>query len=355
MKKKIHLSVISLLFVMLAWVLNSCGYVHEFAPITSVVPKFNLACLLLNHSYSEGTCTLCAHEDPTYVEKYDEATRLIESGDYIDAQEIFEELGDFRDSKSQLEYFKHVPIKIQYDSRLWQGGAGRFSIEVVYNEKNLPCQQILTSPDGDRAIDIYTYDSQEKLIQNVHTFYDGDKYTDEYTYDENGNLIKEVSVWYDGDKYIHEYTYNASGVLIKQVYTDPDGDNIIRRYIYDSNGKLIEEISTDYYDTEYIYDATGNLIKQINSRPGDRKIIQDYIYDANGHLVKQILTSADGDKNIYDYTYDESGKIIKEVFTESDGTRKSADIEYRLVYIPYDLTSKAAELLNPANYYDLRW
>ncbi len=371
--------------ILTVFCISSCGHEHEFAPATCTAPKTCSVCnqtegkalghtysdatcttpktcsvcnqtegKALGHTYSDGICAICCNEDPVCAEKYDEANRLIESGKYASAYDIFKELGNYKDSKSQLEHFKYVPTKIQYDE-YWYGGAqtvfSQYTIDFSYNQQNLLSQHILTSPDGGKAIYVYSYDLQGNLIQSVTTYYDGDKVYYYYTYDNNGNLIKEVSEWYDGDKYITDYTYDENGLLIKAI----DEGGTTSSYTYDAYENLIKQINTTINGSKFIldhsYDKDGNLIKTVLTQPSGNKVTHDYTYDSKGNLIKSVRTLLNGDKNICDYTYDENNNLIKEVCTTASGERFNANIEYMFVYIQYDLTEETENLLDPTNYY----
>ncbi len=227
--------------------------------------------------------------------KYKKALALIDDGNYKEAYEIFEGLGNYKDAKDQLDKFHYVPTKIALsEAENGDEWIEYFSASISYNDKNLPERVIGYDLDDGQSISDYTYDANGNLIKEVYTSSSGSKSISDHTYDANGNLIKEVETDSDGDKEIYDYTYDANGNLIKEVETDSDGD----RYI------------------------------------------SDYTYDANGNLIKEVYTFSSGSKSISDYTYDANGNLIKEVYTSSNGNKYAREMKYIFVYIPFEMTDE---------------
>ena len=274
-----------------------------------------------------ATCfLLCAcgntggKEDELNETNYQKALEHIASGEYESAYAIFEELGDYKDAKSQLDKFHFAPTKMMitygYDSEVIEG-----SVTADYNDKNLPIKSVATFDNEDLCID-FTYDESGNIIQEKHLYPDGENEIYTYAYDANGNVIEETHIDEDGDKYIDSYTYDVNGNVIQHIYTDADGDKSIYDYTFDTNGNLIKTVYTSY---------NGN------------KSITDYTYDATGNLIKEVYTDTDGDKDTTDYSYDENGNIIKYECTYYYGYKISFAIDYKFVYIPYDISEEELE------------
>ena len=62
-------------------------------------------------------------------------------------------------------------------------------------------------------------------------------------------------------------------------------------------------------------------------------------------MIKEAYTNFDGDKYITDYTYDANGNMTKYVHTGPDGQLYSINAEYKLVYIPYNMTEQIKDII----------
>ena len=196
--------------------------------------------------------------------KYNRAFELIAAKDYSEAYELFRELGDYKDSATQLGFFRYMPKK----ATISENGEN-FIVGVSYNDKDLPSELVcIDAESGAKNSFAYSYDENGKLVEKVSTYEDGSKAFFDYTYDENGNLSKEVEEHSNGEKYIYEYTYDANGNLIKDVMTFPSGDQYVSERTVDESGKVIKQIDImpdgEESVTDFTYDA---WTKQIKSDP----------------------------------------------------------------------------------------
>lgn len=316
-------------------------------------------------------------KDP-YAAKYEEAFALIKQGDSAAAYRIFEELGDYRDAKEQLSYFRYVPTKSVSQDHAY---GNTTQVDFLYNSKNLPVKetylhngsnlyvfeyaydargnltewkQYMSAYDQVSAV-LYLYDdngriSHTKLMPETGPFTYGD-----YTYDANGNLSEivytEVS---DGDDYVYRatYLYNANGNLTKSFYTDKDGvESQVYEYYYDSNGYLVKEtfaMTGDSVDTviEYSYNANGDLIQTVYNRGTENENSLDYTYDANRRPIQKVRTDAVGQKTVYDYTYDDVGNLIKTTTSRSGTVTETESYEYKFVYFPYTVSEQIESIID---------
>ncbi len=240
--------------------------------------------------------------------QYNQAFELIKTKDYEGAYKIFKELGDYKDSKEQLNRFKWGIKKVVCNE-----DDDVSSLEIFYDGNNLPLRYIETYSDGDKEIYDYTYDANGNVLKVVYTDSDGGRYIYDYTYDTNGNVLKEVFTYSSGNKEICDYTYDTNGNILKEVCTYSDGDKSIYDYVYD--------------------------------------------YDVNGNIIQKIITSSDERKYIYNYTYDTNGNVIKFVESGSYGDITECDFIYTFIYIPYDLTEEKMEeyYINWENALDEIW
>ena len=318
--------------------------------------------------------------------KYKKAFKLIDDGEYLAAYELFESLGDYKDSKAQLNRFHYVPTKMtvtQYDDS--------YVTECYYDDNNFPRLIIETDlDDGDVFKGDFTYADDGKLTKIAYTDYDGTVSTVTFTYDKRGNtvsetfysdnysythlreyneknqLIKESEIYDDGEKYTVTYTYDARGNLIREVFESSYGSGSTTEYFYDDNNNMIKEIGP-YETITYTYDANGNLILLAHSSGTNRV----YTYDENGNLIREVQTSSYSDPDVFTYEYNSDGKLIKKtsnyvdkayvdtytydsngnlikfvseyVFDGPDESPDTTDVEYEFVYIPIDLTEEEFE------------
>lgn len=282
--------------------------------------------------------------DNKSTEKYNTAVSLIEEGKYEEAYETLAELGDYKDAAKMLEKFRYVPIKAIKEET--NGSLKNNTvITCFYNEQNLPKQLIFEDADGNRSIRDYIYNDKGNIIKEIYTNYSGNTEIVEYTYDNKENLIKKVHNDSDGGKDIYDYIYDDKGNLTKEVF---NSSNQIIDYIYDYNGNLLKEVCTYSNGRKSIFDYTYNdkgiLIKVVSTDHSGNKNIYDYTYDNNGNLSKTVYTFHYGEKFTYNYTYDNKGNlIIKRFSAYSSGSTQIIEIEYRLAYVPFELSTEEYE------------
>ena len=208
--------------------------------------------------------------------KYKKAFELIGDGEYQEAYDIFEELGDYKDSADHLGKFRYVLVE----------GFGR---DVTTGEK-------------------ITYE--------------------EYFLNENGLHEKTVRHIYEDKEVVRNCTYNEEGRLVKDVYTYEGKCITTIDFSYDKNGNLTKQISTDFEGRQrsltYDYDKNGNLIKKTDIRHpdygvpvglGGAAIISDwnetveYSYDKYGNVIKETSTNTNGNVSTIEYSYNLLGKV----------------------------------------------
>lgn len=287
---------------------------------------------------------------------YNEAFELIDKGDYISAYEIFNELGDYKDSRQQSSRFQYVPIK-----RLISCGDIEIIGEITLNENNLPIQ-IVDHYETEKRIFNFSYDEVGNLIQKSETI-KSQKTVYEYTYDEENRLTKEVCTFSDGRVNLYHYSYDGQGNLIKKIDSYGDGSERVREYQYNSFGKITKEsekyTADDFvYETSYYrtYDAKGNLVKEEQTHNDGKTSGFAYIYDNNGNLLKRIHTTYIGAQYTYECAYDVNGNLIREVYIDSDGNKEIYDAVYdadgNLIEGGYTAKASEREIYRTASYED---
>lgn len=290
-------------------------------------------------------------------EKYNNAMKFIESGNYEEAYRLFEELGSYKDSAKKRTRFMYVfENTMTYDPD--------YHMKYYYNEKNLP-SQIIVENEREKGIYNLFYDTNGNMIELSLVAFEN-KTTVDFSnekgllmlkivcdYDSNNNLIKLECINGNDGTWVIENVYDLKGNLIKVSEINWNGMTTVREYVYDEKGRLIKEpgnsIGVDY--CEYIYDSAGNVIKKIEYRQDGKiekehtydsagKIIKetygdnlggmDFTYDANGRLIKQ--TQKVGDLNrVAEFTYDKDGNKIHETYEESswfNGKKRVSQNEY---------------------------
>lgn len=389
--------------------LAACSHVHNFDEWEAVkastcteegIKERYCSCgekqtanIILNgHNYVNGVCTTCGHgnagvapdedgstnnDDEIQIsaeeQKYNEALALLEAADYVSAHELFKELGDYKDSKIYLSRFHNVITSFSE--------VGGTAVICTYNDKNLPEEQLVSdaeyfekftfsyddngnliklfgiNSDGYSESYTHTYNENNDLIKTENVRSNGYSRTYDYTYAENGDLIKEVGTSSDGYNYTYDYTYyydENENFVTERINTDSDGRHDKYIEIYNKKDNLIKYIyisSSGYkitYDYTYRYDEKGNLIARCKADEyGNTRI--EY-YDEYGNCIKYVYVDSDGDETIDDYSgdyiyyYDEHGNLIKMAENRENGY--SIVYNYKLVYIPYDISQTVIDVLN---------
>lgn len=232
----------------------------------------------------------------------------------------------------------------------------------------------------------FTYDDQERLIEDVFIFVEMDgKTRTQYSYAETGELIANVShSWDEGSgQWIPEekteYTYNGNGLIVYTIYSEWDVgaslwmEDTKTTYTYDGEGKLTAMIDHEwdsgtsdwmedrkeeffYYPDGYVdyqvdYDMLGSIWQKMWKH--------DYTYDAEQKLIIEIEFEwdnvADWDLTYkYEYTYDSNGNLVVETGSEWD------EIENTWTYVDkneleYDNAYTYDDLVLPVELIELAW
>ena len=287
------------------------------------------------------------------AQKYTEALKLIDSGDYVAAREILIELGDYEDAKTLLGNFRYVLLTWEdsstdangeplgglntvktysEDGLLVSSVCGNERFEYVYDENKRLIKELCSDGESTWCLCEYAYDEKGNLVKQTNYSSDSGGTIPirgfEYSYDDRGNMIHKVSLSnYDDELtslstfYTQDCTYDENDRLISTVKTQRDGTKERVDYFYDENGLLIREqkkktdnsVTIFEYIFEYIYDESGKPLRELTDSG-----IWEYTYDGNGNLVKKQQNTAT-DSFVYEYTYDENGRLVKEEFEYNGG------------------------------------
>ena len=303
-----------------------------------------LTCLVLIFTMSLGLVS-CADNNESAIDpnaqNYEKALVMLANGDYPGAQEAFEKLGDYRDSKDYLAKFYYMPTSFEYDL-IGKKGAE----DVLYNNINLPSRQFIMRSDA-QAIYEYEYDGNGNVIKqtvkkNGAEGHEVSVY--EYTYDENNRRVKAEFTFYGVASGFNTFTYDEKGNLIRQTQEDSQG-LLALEYVmsYDEKGNRtrIETIFGDESEVtniSYQFDENGRAVKETSTYSDGSSEVWDYTYDEKGNRTSAVFTDYNGDKCRYDYTYDEHGNVVKEEYTGTDGVKEYVAMEYALMYLPCGVT-----------------
>ena len=283
------------------------------------------------------------------------------------------------------------------------------TIDIFYNEKNLPSKQVITYDDGiggtfdfeyDEKNNLirktlnslgtlsfeysYSYDESNRLIKKLYTR-GGSKYVYEYAYDEMGNLtydstyedwrdtriIKRYTYDDNGNQIKYQYStsydyhndttyfYNADGVLVSATETNADGNYTVGKheFSYDADGRLARKVFTCNGTTkmrEYTYDLSGDLLTELYTVIHETGVVStlmdEYLYDEKNNLIEHVVTSDGVKMSCHRYTYDGDGNVVEYVYTDQYGLTQTIMVEYKTVSIPFEPGDVIRELLTPEYY-----
>ena len=279
-------------------------------------------------------------------EQYDLALSLLSETKYSEAYKLFQELGDYEDSKDYVAHFHYIPTKlILSDGETTQG------MRTTLNEHNLPKEIFYSFGEDEQLLITLGFDQNGKLIKTTKPLDGEQEAVTNYIYNDSGKLIK---IDFYNHKDYTEYTYDDGGKLVKKVYINSNpGNHDIYEYFYDDNGRLIKETYKQGPNNDvsgyitYTYDTDNQLIKETytDTALAFKSTETHYTYDKNGRLVKEEQTGANDRQLTSEYFYNEDGVLceIKETMPDYTFTEK---IEYTLVYIACDLSDETKQFLN---------
>jgi YD repeat-containing protein len=201
-----------------------------------------------------------------------------------------------------------------YNISLFKKVSDTIHIKVIYNNRNLPVQQIEHYENGTLTTNLF--------------------------YDNNDQLIKET---FEG-KTLNTYTYNSKGNLIENVYYKNDTISYVKKIYYDKKNNPIKEISIKNDEiistTNYTYDYSKNTveIKIINTKQSNSEGYVRYTFNKKGFIIQREIIAARTLTSIIEYDkfnhikkianqnltrnyinkYDEKNNIIEVVKYEND-------------------------------------
>lgn len=322
---------------------------------------------------------------------YSIAHNKLESGEYKEAKDLFELLGNYRDSEEISRSFVYAVTeyscefasgesdfisKFKYDNMgmlVYADGIGPnrdiFEMEYDYDKHGNWTAYRTRGTDG---LDIsttceYTYRNDGKVKTFDSAYSDGRRFVGKISYDSNGQWSKKELCLYsaNGDKNEWTqmpdqkptekdgYTYDSHGNVIS--FRDPNNPDIWEKYNHTYNGGLLVESRVTQSDSQwnrtgtYAYDKSGKLTRYETFyddpeviKSLDATYLEEYTYYKHGGL-KEICVSYGEDQKKEYYRFDDNGCLVEVSF--ADGTvRKWA---YVLAYRP--------EMMNDAPHTDIEY
>ena len=270
--------------------------------------------------------------------EYKKALELAEKEDYEGACAIFEELGDYKDSKERAKSMKsRMAFNFRKNGDYESAYALYKEIEAVEF-----CKMFYYVPTyikhkirDTETVQNFYYNEANFLSQIVTVDQNNKQSRIDYTY-KNGEIAWYIMTDHEERQSICHYGYDYdTGELATKKFTDHNFNEQYTNYIYDKKGRLFYESSgssdhsAGHCSTEYIYDESDNLIERIHTHyPSKEKEINYYTYDKNGNLIKDVLDSCGLNKHIMEYSYDADGKMIRKLFIHPDGDEYTYDYIY---------------------------
>ena len=301
----------------------------------------------------------CGAENQKKADDYATALAKIIDRDYEGAYALFEQLGDYKDSKKYLENFYYMPTFIDFKLSDRAG-----TIDVLYNEYNLPIKEISHREDMDRVTE-FEYDETGTVTKQIVTI-DGETSSYSYVYNDIGEYETATYEGSDGSGFAWRYEYNEKGYKITETYVYQGEDLYACIYTYDEDDNIIkmdfksgdEVINT--LDITYTFDENGYITKKVCNYSDGVEEILEYAYDEQGRRIRCVFEAHDDSVTTFNTTYDENGNVVKQVATNTEGTVETAEYEYKLMYLPLGFTYGTelffygywASVLRPFEYYE---
>ena len=278
----------------------------------------------------------CGAENQKKADDYATALAKIIDRDYEGAYALFEQLGDYKDSKKYLENFYYMPTWTSFNLSNKSG-----TIDILYNEFNLPVEEISHREDMERTTE-FEYDEFGNVVKQI-AIINGESSSYTYVYNETGYYDYAHYVGADGSECTYEYTYNEDGYKTTETYSDYLENGYVCTFTYDENNNLIGmafEVSGEIYsvDITYTFDENGYITKKVSNYSDGVEEILEYTYDEEGKKTKCVFEAYDDSVTTFDYTYDDNGNLIKTTSTDADGAKQTVEHRYELMYLPLGYT-----------------
>lgn len=227
---------------------------------------------------------------------YNDARALLESGQYNDAIAAFEALGDYKDSKSQI-----VNTKLAVTNKT----AGDYLENGDYEKAIAEIETLSSYADGQKYIDSLKSTIYEQAIA----------YLDAGEYFEAKKAFDALADYQDSAEYGSRFTLR----LVTETYTSPNV-NSEKTYEYNRSGQLEKIIHPAKYSNveEFFYDDEGRLTKRVKTY--DSGDVETREFDTYGNMTR--FFSSTGDEVNRSYEYDSDGNILSEIIITAKEVRE---------------------------------
>ena len=276
---------------------------------------------------------------------YQDAEQLAQQGEYQEAIDAFEALGDYKDSAEQIEAVKYAWAQAE------EAEGNYFSAIQLYKEVSSyqDCAERASRLERySDAIDSLTKgEDAKRAVQNT----DADHYYEEattyiYYMKEARKQLTLLKDYKDAADYVKHFVWRQLSENSNTCF-----------YQYDENGLLCGTCGNDGYtkctwstdhrsmhrgeNKVWTYDESGNLISYSD---GDK--MHTYTYDLNedGSIAYQYEKYVDGDftaDSVTEYQYDEAGRLVQTVEERtSDYDRDYGKVPGRITTSVYNYNSE---------------
>jgi len=213
---------------------------------------------------------------------------------------------------------------------------------------------------GDSQKDLYTYDSQNNLIEiltqepHIEGWMDIQKRT--YSYDAQNNLIEELyqEEW-EGvvkDWYKKTYSYNEQNMVKEMLYESGMGSgDFSRKEIYSYNElnnlseMLCQRLKSEQWEINskatYTYDTYNNLIEELEQMWGSEQwktlSKKTYKYNSQNNMIEYLWQLVVSNSNYkFTYTYDDNNNAQTGLSQFSEDGNVWYDFDYRPFPVYYN-------------------
>lgn len=254
---------------------------------------------------------------------YKKATALYEEGNYAEAAEKFEALGDYEDSAAMAKTSKYAEAKALYDAADYESAKSIFqelndyedSASMVSACDYQSAEVLYASGDYEGAITIYEsisgyQDADDKLVSAKK----------ELMYQQYGDVIEALTAdtWYfngGDDTTLNSISFTDAEATIGQVYFDGNGkhDNGSNSYAYVLDDAGISLTMADGSTLDIAYTTDGD---SISLGDGEYFTADEINADIQGYWTMSNSESwGTTEKNIYF----NSGSVVSEKASEAQG------------------------------------
>ena len=261
--------------------------------------------------------------------KYSRAMSLSEQGDYKGAIEIFEELGDYKDSKREIENINNYQQALDsLNKKDYDSAIKYFTILGDYKDSNQQLQESIDAKNENtylQAIELIydkQYSKSRELFQRLGHYKDSKEYLSHFY--SAPTFIDQSSDYSSGGKR-YEIEYDEYGNISFVAYSINHKDyDEYRNIKYDNKGRILEYSSNKPLKSVYKikYNSDGSAVKTTKNKTYTKNVS----YDKYGNPEKfEGIYHDSKTTETHKNTLDKYGNII-EYSCKSDTTTKKAKV-----------------------------